>query len=120
MCNLYSMTRNQDAIRAIARAMRNGTGNLPPLPAIFPDYSAPIVRTGADGVRELVNARWGMPSSQLALFVLGIQSRSRGRYLVRAVRGPTTRLFRRQASEDWIAAHSARVLPNNGSPSSGE
>lgn len=67
MCNLYSMTRNQDAIRAIAKAMRDGAGNLPPLPGIFPDYSAPIVRTGADGVRELVNARWGMPSSQFAL-----------------------------------------------------
>jgi putative SOS response-associated peptidase YedK len=67
MCNLYSMTRNQDAIRAIAKAMRNGTGNLPPLPGIFPDYSAPIVRNGADGLRELVMARWGMPSSQFAL-----------------------------------------------------
>lgn len=66
MCNLYSMTKSQEAIRAIARAMRDGAGNLPPLPGIFPDYRAPIVRTGADGVRELVMARWGMPSSQKA------------------------------------------------------
>jgi putative SOS response-associated peptidase YedK len=67
MCNLYSMTRSQDAIRALAKAMRDRAGNQPPLPGIFPDYSAPIVRTGADGVRELVTARWGMPSSQFAL-----------------------------------------------------
>lgn len=67
MCNLYSMTRNQDAIRAIARAMRDQTGNLPPMPGIFPDYPAPIVRNAPDGVRELALARWGMPSSQFAL-----------------------------------------------------
>ena len=54
-------------MRALAKVMRDGAGNLPPLPGIFPDYSAPIVRTGADGVRELVTARWGMPSSQFAL-----------------------------------------------------
>jgi putative SOS response-associated peptidase YedK len=47
--------------------MRDTTGNLPPLPGIYPDYLAPIVRNGADGVRELVRARWGMPSSQRAL-----------------------------------------------------
>lgn len=39
---------------------------MPPLPGIFPDYSAPIVRNSADG-RELVMARWGMPSPQFAL-----------------------------------------------------
>jgi putative SOS response-associated peptidase YedK len=67
MCNLYSMTRTQDAIRAFANAMRDHTGNLPPLPGIFPDYPAPIVRNAPDGVRELALARWGMPSSQFAL-----------------------------------------------------
>jgi putative SOS response-associated peptidase YedK len=36
------------------------------MPGIFPDYPAPIVRN-ADGGRELALARWGMPSSQLAL-----------------------------------------------------
>jgi putative SOS response-associated peptidase YedK len=38
-------------------------GNLPPLPGIFPDYLAPIVRNAPDGVRELTMARWGMPCS---------------------------------------------------------
>jgi putative SOS response-associated peptidase YedK len=36
------------------------------MPGVFPDYKAPIVRTGAEG-RELATARWGMPSSSKAL-----------------------------------------------------
>ena len=66
MCNLYSMTKSQEAIRALANVLRDKTGNLPPLPGIFPDYPAPIVRNGPDG-RELVMARWGMPSPAFAL-----------------------------------------------------
>ncbi len=61
MCNLYSVTKGQAAIIAFTRAMRDTTGNLPPLPGIFPDYPAPIVRSAPDGVRELTMARWGMP-----------------------------------------------------------
>jgi hypothetical protein len=34
---------------------------MPPLPGIFPDYSAPIVRNSPER-RELLMARWGMPS----------------------------------------------------------
>jgi putative SOS response-associated peptidase YedK len=67
MCNLYSITKGQRAIIEFTRAMRDTTGNLPPLPGVFPDYMAPIVRNASDGVRELTMARWGMPSSQLAL-----------------------------------------------------
>ncbi len=66
MCNLYSMTKPQDAIRAIYRVVRDRTGNLPPMPGIFPDYPAPIIRL-ADGDRELTTARWGMPSLVFAL-----------------------------------------------------
>jgi hypothetical protein len=44
MCNLHSMTSNQRAIRDLARAMEDRTGNLAPLPAIFPDRMAPVVR----------------------------------------------------------------------------
>ena len=61
MCNLYSLTKGQAAIIALTRAMRDTTGNMPPLPGIFPDYSAPIVRNAPDGQRELMMARWGMP-----------------------------------------------------------
>jgi putative SOS response-associated peptidase YedK len=67
MCNLYSMTSNKAAIRDVARAMRDSVGNMPPLPGIYPDYPAPIVRNAADGERELVMARWGMPSPAFAL-----------------------------------------------------
>jgi putative SOS response-associated peptidase YedK len=66
MCNLYSLTKGQQAIRELSRAMVDRTGNLPSLPGIFPDYSAPIVRNGPDG-RELTMARWGMPSPVFAL-----------------------------------------------------
>jgi putative SOS response-associated peptidase YedK len=61
MCNLYSVTKGQAAIIAASRAMRDRTGNLPPLPGIFPDYEAPIVRNAPDGTRELCLALWGMP-----------------------------------------------------------
>jgi putative SOS response-associated peptidase YedK len=46
--------------------MTDTTGNMPPLPGIFPDYAAPIVRNAAAG-RELTMARWGMPSPVFAL-----------------------------------------------------
>ncbi len=66
MCNLYSLTKGQQAIRELADAMRDSTGNLPIMPGIFPDYAAPIVRN-ADGARELALARWGMPTPSFAL-----------------------------------------------------
>ena len=66
MCNLYSMTKNVEAIRRLFGALNSRVGNLPSMPGIFPDYPAPIVRNAIDG-REIVTARWGMPSSQKAL-----------------------------------------------------
>jgi putative SOS response-associated peptidase YedK len=62
MCNLYSETKGQEAIRRFTRAMRDVTGNLPPFAAIFPDMMAPVVRSAPDGERELAMLRWGMPS----------------------------------------------------------
>ena len=53
--------QGQAAIRALFRAARDGTGNLPAFPEIFPDQLAPIVHNSADGERELVMARLGMP-----------------------------------------------------------
>ena len=64
MCNLYSQTKGQQAIIALTKAMRDKTGNLPPLPGIFPDYQAPVVRNAPDGERELAMLRWGMPMPQ--------------------------------------------------------
>jgi hypothetical protein len=54
MCNLYSLTKGQAAIREWFRARHDRTGNLPLFPGIFPDQMAPIVRSSADGERELV------------------------------------------------------------------
>ena len=51
----------------MTRAMRSDVGNLEPRD-IYPDYPAPIVRNGADGERELILSRWGLPSSKKALF----------------------------------------------------
>lgn len=67
MCNLYSLTKGQQAIRELTGAMSDRTGNLPLLPGVFPDYAAPIVRNARDGGRELTLARWGMPSPAFAL-----------------------------------------------------
>ncbi len=61
MCNLYSLTKSQDAIRQLVRAMIDRAGNMAPLPGIYPDYQAPIVRNEPEG-RALTMARWGMPS----------------------------------------------------------
>ena len=58
MCNLYSITTNQEAIIRLFRVMNRYIGNLPPMPAMFPDWEAPVVRTN-EGQREL---RWGMPN----------------------------------------------------------
>ena len=66
MCNLFSITKAQDAMRSLFRVVHDRTGNLPPMPGVFPDYPAPIVRI-ADGEREMAMARWGMPSPQFAL-----------------------------------------------------
>ena len=64
MCNLYSITTNQAAISALFRVVNRYVGNLAPMPGVFPDYKAPIVRNGSDA-RELATARWGMPSSSV-------------------------------------------------------
>ena len=66
MCNLYSLTQTRDYVRGLAKALRDLTGNQPPLPGIFPDYEAPIVCC-QDGERVIANARWGMPSPAFAL-----------------------------------------------------
>ena len=53
MCNLYSMTKNVDAIKQLFGALNSRVGNLPSLPGIFPDYPAPIVRNALHG-REII------------------------------------------------------------------
>src|ERR1700709_1553283 len=60
MCNLYSITTNQAAIIALFRVINRYVGNLPPMPGVFPDYPAAVVRNTDHGT-ELISMRWGMP-----------------------------------------------------------
>jgi putative SOS response-associated peptidase YedK len=60
MCNLYSITTSQDAIRRLFGVAVDSAGNLPSMPGVFPDYPAPVVRN-AGAEREMVIMRWGMP-----------------------------------------------------------
>lgn len=63
MCNLYSSVLPPDAMTGLAGDFRrhSNVGNAPPLPGIFPDYPAPVVRNTPAG-RELAMVRWGMPT----------------------------------------------------------
>jgi putative SOS response-associated peptidase YedK len=58
MCNLYSITTNQEAIRALFRVINRYVGNAP-MTGVFPDYPAPVVRNAGDE-REMRLMRWGM------------------------------------------------------------
>jgi hypothetical protein len=42
------------------RVINRYVGNLPPMPGVFPDYPAPVVRNASDE-RDMVLMRWGMP-----------------------------------------------------------
>lgn len=59
MCNLYSMTRNRDAIGRMFRVSHNRMPAFDPLPQIFPGWSAPVVRQADDGEREISLLSWG-------------------------------------------------------------
>ena len=96
MCNLYSITRPQEAMRQLFAADEDVTGNLPPLPGVFPDQMAPIVR-GAEGCRRLELMRWGMPG--LPQF---------GGKLVTNVRNTTSPHWRR-----WLEPESRCLVPVN-------
>lgn len=86
VCNLYSMLKSQEAMRRLFDGLIDRAGNMPPLPGIYPDYSAPIIRNGAEG-RELVMARWGMPTPP--------------QYLVGKRTDPGVTNIRRVSSSHW-------------------
>jgi putative SOS response-associated peptidase YedK len=60
VCNLYSVHTTQAMIRRAFDIARDNAGNMPPLPGVFPDKMAPVVRVH-DGERELLQMRWGFP-----------------------------------------------------------
>ena len=59
MCNLYSMTRNREAILRLFRISDNRAVAVDQLPAIFPGYQAPVIAENVDGERELILMNWG-------------------------------------------------------------
>jgi putative SOS response-associated peptidase YedK len=61
MCNLYNITTNQEAIRALFGVTLDSAGNVPSMPSVFPDWEAPVVRN-APGGRELIKMRRGVPN----------------------------------------------------------
>jgi putative SOS response-associated peptidase YedK len=62
MCNLYSITTNQEAIIRLFRVINRYVGNLAPMSGVFPDYPAPVIRNADAGSGwELAMMRWGMP-----------------------------------------------------------
>ena len=61
MCNLYSNTTAQQAMRQLfdVVAERDRLGNARPQPAIWPKYDAPVVRLSDEGEREMLYMSWG-------------------------------------------------------------
>ncbi len=78
MCNLYSVTKPKAAIRELAKASVDTSGNLPVMPAIFPDQRALVVMTRPnDGQRELQMMRWGFPAPLSSIpFVTNVRNTS--------------------------------------------
>lgn len=66
MCNLYNITKGPQAVLEFTRAVISNAGNMEPR-EVYPNQFGPIVRTAHDGLRELVIARWGMPTPPKAL-----------------------------------------------------
>jgi len=67
MCNLYSHTRNVEAMRKLF-ARFDVAAQIVPQPGIFPDYMAPVIRNPVGGGEpELAMARWGMPAQPFVL-----------------------------------------------------
>jgi putative SOS response-associated peptidase YedK len=59
MCNLYSQTRNVEAVRRLFRVSSNRATVVGTRDAIFPGHSASVVRKAEDGERDLVDLSWG-------------------------------------------------------------
>ena len=115
MCNLYSVTKGQRAIREFTGAMHDRTGNLPPLYGIFPDYAAPIVCNQPEG-RELMMARWGMPSP---VFALKGKKSDPGVTNVRNVKSPHWRRLlgiENRCVVPWTSFSENEVLPDGSRP----
>jgi putative SOS response-associated peptidase YedK len=61
LCNLYNITTNQEAIRALFPDALDHLGNLEPSLDIYPDRPGPVIRNTPEG-REITMLTWGMPT----------------------------------------------------------
>ena len=59
MCNLYSLNKKRDAVARFFRVSHNRAASFEPTSAIFPKHVAPVLRSTADGEREIVSMSWG-------------------------------------------------------------
>lgn len=50
-------------MRRLFRVKCDLAGNLPALPAVYPDTIAPVIHAAQDGERELSLMRWGFPAT---------------------------------------------------------
>jgi len=68
MCNLYANRSAQAEMRRLFGVApgRDRLGNFAPLGAVWPRHSAPVVRPGADGAREMVAMHWGFLMPQVS------------------------------------------------------
>jgi putative SOS response-associated peptidase YedK len=110
MCNLYALTKGQQALRELAAALALGPvsdrlGNLPVLEGLYPDAEAPIIGLGAQPGPVISLARWGMPSPAFALEgkSVGVKKVDRG---ITNIRNTASPHWRR-----WLAPHYRCLVP---------
>ena len=66
MCNRYRIKATEAELEEYFEATRGLPQHRPVLPRLlFPDAVAPIIRLNADGKRELLDMRWGMPGPMM-------------------------------------------------------
>lgn len=61
MCNLYSLSCDKRSLFDTAKIWRDQSAVGTELPAITRNKTAPVIRTGISGERELLDMQWGLP-----------------------------------------------------------
>ena len=61
MCNLYSTVKVRPETAKLARALLDIANDRPPMSAVYPDYSAPVVGNAEAGVRKMRDMRLRPP-----------------------------------------------------------
>ncbi|NRP90502.1 hypothetical protein GFPCMMHI_06429 [Ensifer adhaerens] len=74
MCNLYRM-EDKDWVSKWAQDAESMI-NLMPAYQMNPDQMGPIVRNTADGKKQLVHARWGLPSPRFGGRTRAVRNRT--------------------------------------------